>query len=78
MRQILMSIGSNLKRRLNGTLGQPLPWRIIDAVVSLEEAEESRRKSLTAACATIANTSPQNDNPSRSVEAAQRAGDRDI
>ncbi len=66
-----------MKRRLNGTLGQPLPWRIIDAVVSLEEAEENNRRSLTAACATIASTSAQNDSQSSSIETARHAGDGD-
>lgn len=42
MREILKHISGALHRTYNSVVQRPMPWRMIDKLASLEEAEERR------------------------------------
>jgi hypothetical protein len=44
MNKILKSLGAALQRHYSPSITQPMDWRMIDAVMSLEEAEEKLRR----------------------------------
>jgi hypothetical protein len=60
MSEILKYLGGTLHRVYGAVVQRPMPWRMIDTLVSLEEAEEeARRRETTGGRGTAG---PVNDN----------------